>query len=135
MITQQDKWKIREFLKGTNWSTPDWSNEEKLKELCDILKAFNDDPQLAIQYWKEADQKSSDALRHYYLNAAQEMGFSIDKPISKKVVLNHFQGDQEAVNQFFTRLKTEAENISKQIFKANFTDVVMQILTKRHTVQ
>lgn len=135
MITEQDRQKIWEFLKGTNWSTPDWTNEDQLAELLDILKAFNHDPQMAVEYWKNADQKSMEAVRQYYLDAAKEMGFSTASPISKETVFHHFQGDQKAVDHFFHELKTKAKAISSQIFKENFTDVVMQILAARHTIQ
>ncbi|MEN0050951.1 MAG: hypothetical protein AAF806_28055 [Bacteroidota bacterium] len=134
MITESDKWKIREFVEGTSWSNLDWEDQASINDILEILKAFNDDPQLAIQYWKQADQKSDKAIRQYYLDTIKQMNITAELPIPKQAILDYFQGNQEDVNSFFERLQIHAQAISKEVFKTHFTDVVMEILGKQNAI-
>lgn len=135
MITENDKRKIQEFITATSWTVPDWTDENEVTTLLDILKAFNNDPQTAIQYWKAADQKSSEAMRQNYANRLGEIGLTMEKKISNDVLLAYFDNSQQAVNDFKNNLRVEGQRISKQVFYDNFTVVVAQILGKKHSVQ
>lgn len=135
MITENDKRKIAEFVNATNWSNLDWNNQAEINDLLDILKAFNNDPKLAVRYWTDADKKSNEAIKQYYLDTVQAMGLSTEQPISKAVMLNYFQGNQKAVDHFFDQLKADGKALAQKVFKTNFTDVVAQMLIERHTVQ
>lgn len=134
MITETDKRKIQEFLKGTNWATPDWEDECQLTELLDVLKAFNHDPQIAIDYWNVADRKAQKAVNDVYRKAAQDLGFSLNKKISKEELLRYFGGDQEAVNRFFDEINAKGSQASRQVFHDNFTAVVKHMLNQKNTI-
>ncbi|MEM9885984.1 MAG: MobF family relaxase [Bacteroidota bacterium] len=94
MITQNDKRKIQEFTTATDWTVADWEDEKEVGSLLDILKAFNDDPQTAIEYWNKADQKANAAMRKNYSDRLAEIGFSTDKKISNTALLAYFDNDQ-----------------------------------------
>lgn len=135
MITTPAKRKIQEFLDATNWSRPDWEDAEQVSKLLDVLKAFNNDPKTAIRYWKNADQKAKQAVENHYRTTIAKMGFSTKDPVSHKQLYYHFKGNLKAIDQFFIQLEAKGQAIAQQVFQENFSDVVLQMLARRNTVQ
>ena len=135
MITETDKQKITQFITNTTYEEPDWNNHSALSNVLDILKAFNNDPDLAAQYWNDADQKAKAAVKTIYRQTVHKMGLSLEHKISHADLLAYFNGDQLAVDQFFDDLQAKGQKASKQIFHDNFTAVVLHLLGQKNTVQ
>lgn len=135
MTTESDKRKIVEFILGTGWQPVDWSDPIAVDMVLDILSHFDNDPQLAILYWKAAKQKADQAVTNHYISTVRRMGLPTDQKISKQTVLDHFKGDQNAVTDFFMQMQKEGKTIHSQILQDHFLEIDTSLLTQQTTLQ
>lgn len=135
MITETEKRKIEEFAQAVHWTPIDWSSHTEVKDLLAIIRTFNSDPELAILYWKRAHLKSEEAVKKFRKETSAEIGIDINSSNFENTLLHHFKNDRNAVDNFRKLLEADEETLAQEVFKANFSDVVMQYYCQHNTVQ